>query len=140
LFVNLVTDVTDTRDPVPVGEQFSWVVTVRNTGTGVATGVAVRDRISRAAGSSANLSFVGNPFAQPGFACTTTAGGVDFIEITCTGGTIPAGGSATLTFNVTALSPGVFTNTATADPGNAIVESDEGDNVDTEFTTLTGLT
>jgi uncharacterized repeat protein (TIGR01451 family) len=98
----LVTTVTAAPNPVQAGENVTYTVTVTNTGASTATGVQVADTFPGATLISATA---------PG-GCTGTT------TVTCTLGSIPAGGAAVATIVVKSPSTaGPLTNTASSPPG-----------------------
>jgi uncharacterized repeat protein (TIGR01451 family) len=130
-FVDLTIVKADSKDPVASGETFTYTLTVLNLGTVPATGVAVRDFLQPPAASD-----VGTPVGTNGFACAFS-----FPFVDCTGGTIPAGGSATIVIPASVDNSSAESiqarNTATVDPGNLIAEADEANNQFVELTTIT---
>ncbi len=104
----LVTSISDAPDPVQVGENVTYTITVNNTGATAATGVQVADAFPGATLVSATSSG----------GCTGTT------TVTCGLGTIAGGGSAAATVIVTSPSTvpagGTITNTATSPPGQPI--------------------
>lgn len=59
-----------------------------------------------------------------GFGCSQASG-----VVTCSGGTLPNGGTAHITINTNAPRvEGMYTNTATVDPNNTIAERNENNN------------
>jgi hypothetical protein len=87
------------------------------TGGGPAYGVVVRDTLPT---GSQFLS----ASSDSGFSCSQASG-----VVTCSGGTLQNGGTAHITINTNV--PGVigrYTNTATVDPNNTIVERNEANN------------
>jgi len=107
------------------GLTYSFVV--GNSGNGTASGVTVRDPLPAG-------EILDSYNTNGGFLCdadTMTQ------VVTCSGGTIPAGLTRTITFKVVAPpTPGPILNTATVDPNNAIFESDETNNIVSEQTTV----
>jgi uncharacterized repeat protein (TIGR01451 family) len=101
----LVTSIVDTPDPVQAGDNVTYQVTVTNTGPTAQAGVTVQDDFPGATLVSATA---------PG-ACTGTT------TVTCSLGTIAAGGSAVATIVVTSPSTvpasGNLVNTASSPPG-----------------------
>lgn len=101
----LVTSITDTPDPVQAGDNITYTVKVTNTGPTAATGVTVQDQFPGATLVSAT--------APSGCTGTTT--------VTCSLGTIAAGGFATATIVATSPSTvpgsGNIVNTASSPPG-----------------------
>jgi uncharacterized repeat protein (TIGR01451 family) len=104
---------TDSPDPVLVGQNLTYTVTVANGGPDPATGVTLTDTLP------ANVTYVS---ATPSQGSCSQAAGV----VTCPLGTIAASGSATVTIVVTpqVAAVGTITNTASvtaveADPNGA---------------------
>jgi uncharacterized repeat protein (TIGR01451 family) len=93
---------------VNAGQPISYTITVSNAGPGTATGVSISDTLPGAA----NLSWTENPDKAE---CSITSN-----VLTCSGITIPSGGS----FSVTVTSPtdtadcGTYNNTATFNSTN----------------------
>jgi len=87
----------DSPDPVTVGDNLTYTITVTNGGPDAATNVVVTDTLP------SGVTFVS---ASPG--CVHSAG-----VVTCNLGNIPAGGSVTITIVVTVTAPGTISNTAT---------------------------
>jgi uncharacterized repeat protein (TIGR01451 family)/CSLREA domain-containing protein len=103
----------DSPDPVTVGENLTYTITVTNRGPDAAANVVVTDTLP------SGVTFVS---ASP--ECVHVAG-----VVTCNLGNIPAGGSVTITIVVTPTAPGTISNTArvtsdTLDP-NTDNSSDE---------------
>lgn len=90
---------TDTRDPVGVGEVFSYTINVDNAGPADATGVEVIDTLP------AEVSFVSVTSTQGSCA---ESGGV----VTCDLGTLASGAAATATITVRAKTVGTADDTA----------------------------
>jgi len=104
-------------NPVARNAKVTYRIVVGNDATDPVVGVKVRDFLP--AGSRYIEATGTNQFL-----CTQIASFVD-----CTGGEIPAGGSATITVSAFAPDiPGSYTNQAIADPDNAIPEGNEFDN------------
>jgi uncharacterized repeat protein (TIGR01451 family) len=104
---------TGSPDPVTVGGVLTYQVTVSNAGPANATGVTMTDPLP------AGVTFISASPSQGN--CTPTAG-----TVTCSLGTIPNGGSATITIEVSPTAKGSLRNTARAsanepnpNPGNA---------------------
>jgi uncharacterized repeat protein (TIGR01451 family) len=87
----------DSPDPVTVGDNLTYTITVTNLGPDAATNVVVTDTLP------SGVTFVS---ASPG--CVHSAG-----VVTCNLGNIPAGGFVTITIVVTVTAPGTISNTAT---------------------------
>ncbi|HEV3232435.1 MAG TPA: hypothetical protein VG245_09300, partial [Candidatus Dormibacteraeota bacterium] len=107
--LGIVKTVSPSTSPVPVDSTLTYTITVGNSGDGAAQNVGVTDVISANPAdmySVKTASFVANP-AAPHSAVTQTAAGSYLWEID----TIPAGGSATLSFSVTVTRAGTISNT-----------------------------
>jgi uncharacterized repeat protein (TIGR01451 family) len=87
----------DSPDPVTVGDNLTYTITVTNRGPDPATNVVVTDTLP------SGVTFVS---ASPG--CVHAAG-----VVTCNLGNIPTGGSVAITIVVTVTAPGTISNTAT---------------------------
>ncbi|HEU4939631.1 MAG TPA: CARDB domain-containing protein [Vicinamibacterales bacterium] len=130
----LIAAVTDSPDPVTVGQPLRYIVTAANGGTQDAPNVVVRVTMPPAA----DATFI-SADGSNGFNCSAL-GAVVANAIDCTGD-LPAAGNTVITVNVvpTAAPPADLTLTATIDPGNAFNnESDEGNNTKSETTTVSG--
>jgi uncharacterized repeat protein (TIGR01451 family) len=105
----------------------SYILTVYNNGTVNATNVRVADTLPAGlAGVSVSSTSL--------FVCSYVAP-----TVTCDGGAITAGGNATITINATSPAvDGQITNTASVDPNNTIVESNELNNVSATVNTSVG--
>ena len=90
---------TDSPDPVTVGENLIYTVTVTNNGPDAATGVVLRDTLSE------GMMHVSSTVSQG--SCSQAAG-----VVTCDLGSLADGSSATVTIVVTSTEPGGITNTA----------------------------
>lgn len=105
---DLAVTVTDTPDPVSLGNHLTYRVTTTNHGPARAVGVTLTDRLP------AGASFVS---ASPD--CTHASG-----TVTCALGALASGASTTRQIVVTPMAPGVLTNTivvtsTTSDPSAA---------------------
>jgi uncharacterized repeat protein (TIGR01451 family) len=87
----------DSPDPVTVGDNLTYTITVTNNGPDAAANVVVTDTLP------SGVTFVS---ASPG--CVHAAG-----VVTCNLGTIAVGDSVTITIVVTVTAPGTISNTAT---------------------------
>ncbi len=126
----VLSDITDSPDPANVGQNVDYTFTVTNAGTNDSGAF----EISAAMDNVTGLTFVGASASQ-GFICADIVG----TTVTCSG-TLPAGQSTNvkITFQVTAGSPSTHTLTVKADSGDAVTESSEANNQQTETTTITG--
>jgi len=106
----------DSPDPVTVGDNLTYTITVTNRGPDPATNVVVTDTLP------SGVTFVS---ASPG--CVHSAG-----VVTCNLGTIPAGDSVTITIVVTPTAPGTISNTATVTSDT--LDPNTANNSDTEPT------
>ncbi|MCX4666253.1 hypothetical protein OG453_06175 [Streptomyces sp. NBC_01381] len=119
---DLSTAVSDTPDPVALGDSFTDTVTVANNGPGAATSVDTSVTYTGAAVS------VGSVSSSQG-TCTPSGSTVN-----CSLGSLAASGSATVTVTVEPAATGTVTATATS----SAVEDDPtpGNNSDSESTTV----
>lgn len=90
----------DSADPVHVGEEFRYILTVRNTGNTTATGVEVKDPLPAA------LIYAG--YSAPAGTTCVFGGGT----VVCTVASLPVGGSVTIELKVRATAVGFVSNTA----------------------------
>ena len=111
LFISKV----DSPDPVIVGNNLTYTITVTNNGPLDATGVTLNDTLP------AGVTFVSAPATQG--MCSESAG-----TVTCTFGNVINGATATVTIVVTATAVGQISNTASVtgtetdpDTGNTTV-------------------
>ena len=100
---DLVVTKIDSADPVVVGQQFTYTVTITNNGPSPATSVSLSDSLT-----PTTFSF-GTITPSQG-TCTPLADG----SITCSLGTINNGANATVIVPVTPNAPGTLTNTVSA--------------------------
>jgi len=115
----------DAADPVTVGDNIQYTITVSNAGPSDALNVTCQDVLP------SNVTFVGFSSITQG-----TAGHVAGI-ITCNFGTIPSGGSANFVFVVTADEAGTVSNTVTT--ASSTADPNAANNTDTESTTVVPL-
>jgi uncharacterized repeat protein (TIGR01451 family) len=129
LDIDLSVGKTDSPDPVTGGNELTYTLTVSNTlGTDQATGVKVVDELPN------DVTF-NSAVGTGGFTCSHSSG-----TVTCTGGTINAGSSVTITIKVQISDDGLcgdtITNTAEVDPDDDIFESNENNNEIGNVTTV----
>ncbi len=117
---NLVLTKTDNIDPVVVGNNLIYTLTVSNTGPEDATAVTVTDPLPIGT-TPVNVS--------PSGICTETSG-----LVTCTIGNLPAGASTTIQIEINVTATNDLVNTASV-TGNEI-ESNYEDNTASQMTTV----
>ncbi len=116
------------------GDSVSYTLAVKNEGSATQLNVKVSD------------TFLSNTFTylsasgSNGFSCSQSG-----LTITCTGGTITSGSTATITIlgsinnpSLTCAETESLTDTAEVDPDNSVTESDKTNNTATVTTTVTG--
>ena len=108
--VSLAMSKTDSADPVLLGNNFTYTVSVTNDGPSTATNVTVSDTLP------AQVNLVSVSSSQGGCAA-----------LPCNLGTLTVGQMGTVTITVTAVTEGTFTNTATV----AVDETNNGNGVST---------
>jgi uncharacterized repeat protein (TIGR01451 family) len=113
---------SDSADPVTVGDEFNYVLTVSNNGTDPATEVEVVDMLPN------EVEFVS---ATPSQGTCETQGAK---RVNCALGTIAPGGSATVQIRVRAIRDGQATNTATV--SSTSPDSNPDNNEATHQTTI----
>jgi len=111
----------DAADPVLVGENINWTITVENSGPDAATNVTVTDDLP------SSVSFVS---ATPSAGSCSESGGM----LSCEIGNLASGGSATIAVVATADAAGAVSNTAVT--SSDITDPNESDNSATESTTV----
>lgn len=124
-----ITSITDTPDPVAAGQPLKYTTVAVNGGTAPASGVHIKLDVP-----TTGVNFV-SADGSNGFNCGAPSGGV----IDCVGD-LPGGGTTVITANFVMLLSGLppdLSFTATIDPSNAFVETDEGNNTKTATTTVT---
>ena len=114
---------TDAPDPVSVGSNLTYTITVTNNGPNAATNVSVVDTLP------ASVSFVSSTASQG--SCSGTA------TVTCNLGGIANGASATVSIVVTPGTAGTLNNTATVSATET--DSNAANNSATTSTTVTGV-
>ena len=112
---------TDLQDPITVGGQITYVISVANQGTGEATGVSMTDSLPE------QTIFVSASVTQG--TCNDAEG-----VVTCQLGQLNVDQSATSTIVVITVSTGVLSNTATASSNET--DLDDTDNTDSEDTAV----
>ena len=112
---------TDSADPVTPGSSFSYVLVAHNAGPAQAVGVSVTDTVP------AGL-LIGSALTTQG-SCT-----VANQTVSCSLGTLAVNASATITINVTGLTAGTVSNTATI--SGEQLDPVPGNNSDGEDTTI----
>jgi uncharacterized repeat protein (TIGR01451 family) len=115
---------TDSPDPVHVGQNLTYTITVTNGGPATATGVTLSDTLPKNAGFGSVTASQGTCTIKP-----------EKRLVTCSLGSIAGGTKATVTIVVKPSSKGTITNTATASGGQA--DPNAGNNSATAVTTVT---
>jgi uncharacterized repeat protein (TIGR01451 family) len=131
----LIAAITDSPDPVTVGQPLKYTVTAANAGTQDAPNVFIRVTMPPAT----DATFV-SADGSNGFNCSAL-GAVFPNSIDCTAANMPAGGTTTITVNLTptAPPPADLTLTAKIDVDDVFKnETDEGNNTQSETTTVSG--
>jgi uncharacterized repeat protein (TIGR01451 family) len=127
--------ITKAGSPASVTDKqaLSYAITVKNAGSVAATNVVVTDKVS------SSLWTYRVATGSHGFTCSVSG-----TTVTCTGGIIPSGETASISLtgaiDLTGLEcdqTSTLTNTAKVDPENAIPESNESNNSATVTTQLT---
>ena len=131
----LIAEITDSPDPVTVGQPLRYTVTAANGGTQDALNVVIRVFMPPVT----DATFVSGDGSN-GFNCSAL-GAVFPNAIDCTAANMPAGGTTTITVNLTptAPPPADLTLTAKIDVDDVFKnETDEGNNTQSETTTVSG--
>lgn len=115
-------DLTITAPSGSVSQGTDGIVTATVTNTGTQTAVGVVAVFNLPIGS---IILDVDASAAPGWSCTTNENPVN--QVTCTGNLAP-GPAVTFSFNVYRTTGGSANTNAVVDPGNLIVEDDEGNN------------
>jgi uncharacterized repeat protein (TIGR01451 family) len=122
---------TDSADPVPVGGDFSYVITVTNQSQGVASNVTLDDTLPASLSYlSAGSSLVG----PPGGVCILSGIPVD---VSCAFPDMNPGDTFVLTLHVQVNAIGPITNTATASTSTA--DDDLTNNSASQDTSIVGV-
>jgi uncharacterized repeat protein (TIGR01451 family) len=121
---DLSIDKTDSADPVAVGSEFTYSLAVANAGPDAATGVEVVDNLPN------EVDFVS---ATPSQGTCELQGSK---RVNCALGSLANGGSAMVQIRVRAQRDGQATNMASVSGSPA--DSNQGNNEDTERTTIQG--
>jgi len=94
---------TDSPDPVHIGQNLTYTITVRNNGPNTATGVTLTDQLPKNAGYGSASTTQGTCSLKP-----------SKTEVACNLGTIASGGIVTVTIVVKPTKKGEITNTVSA--------------------------
>jgi uncharacterized repeat protein (TIGR01451 family) len=112
---------TDAPDPVSVGSNLTYTITVTNNGPDTGTGVTLTDTLP------SNVTYVSATSTQG--TCTRSGS-----TVTCSIGTLANGASATVTIVVTPTTAGTITNTASVTCNET--DTNSGNNTATATTTV----
>jgi len=123
---DLSVEKTESADPVTVGSQFSYAITVTNSGPDAATAVALEDTLPN------EVDFVSVATTQG----TCAAQGAK--KVNCDLGNLASGASATVTLQVTAARVGTAANTVTVSATSP--DPNPANNQDTEQTAIQAAT
>jgi hypothetical protein len=123
---NLLATESATPSPFPTFTPVTYRINVFNLGSGAANNVSI-SMFTVLPASLVTWTIGG------GFTCNAPAGGPQALQINCSGGSLPAFSSATLTiqvkiFNQSTPSGTPFTLFGSLDPQNLIPETNESDN------------
>jgi uncharacterized protein DUF11/CARDB protein len=129
-----VGDITDNPDPVPSGNEVTYTTTITNGGSQDALNADGHQVVIRADLPTTGVT-LGAFAASQGFVCVASNSNA---VVTCTGDLL-AGASTTLTIPLTVgpAAPPKLTVKVTADPLDAILETNEANNTQTEDTSVT---
>lgn len=124
----MVINIADTPDPVKVGDNITYTISVANFGPNVASAVVVRDALP------AGTSFVSATTSQ---GSTSMATDNNVTTVTASLGALPVRGSATVTIvvKVNSAPSGVITNSATVITGSG--DLNQAENTATSLTSIT---
>ena len=122
--------ITDNPDPANPGKQVAYTIVGLNGGSQAANGVHIDITLP----SNSAATFVAADGSN-GFNCAAPVGTL----VVCIGD-LPAGGNTVITVKLTVVlaPPGDLVLSATIDPANAFAEVNEGNNTQTETTTVSG--
>lgn len=127
-----VASIVDAPDPVAPGGTLKYTIVAGNAGTAAVPGAHIDVALP------VSGTIVTGKSASNGFTCDGPDGAM---HLDCHGD-FAAGGTTTITIDQQVLTapppPATLTVVATADPTNAIAESDEGNNSQTAVTSVTG--
>jgi len=128
----VLSGLSDNPDPANVGQNVTYSFAVSNGGSSPSGAFDITAKMDT--GALSGIKFVGAAASQ-GFIC----GAIVTDTVTCTGSLL-AGQSTlvTITFQVLAGSPTSHTLEVKVDPTNAVAESSDANNNDSEVTTVTG--
>jgi len=119
--VDLALNISNTPNPVKVGQTLTYTGVVTNNGPEVATGVTLTDTLP------AGVTFLTVTSTQG--SCVEASG-----MVTCTVGTIPSGAIVTVTINVTPTQVGFLSNIASV--ASSVVDTDTTNNSVTQDTVV----
>ncbi len=127
----VLSGLSDNPDAANVGQNITYTFAVANGGSSASGSFDIEAKMDT--GALSGLKFIGASASQ-GFVCS------DIVTdtVTCTG-SLPASQSTnvTIVFEVLADSPSTHTLAVKVDPSNAIAESTDANNDDTEATSVT---
>jgi hypothetical protein len=132
----LISDITDTPDPVNRTKELTWTIVAVNAGTADADGAVIRVQLPDAGVTVSGIA------ATNGFNCVVNPAILPAgMTYDCTAGVVtgfPASSDTTITVVATVNlgAPDELVLTAQADPANAFVEADEVNNTLTQTTTV----
>jgi LPXTG-site transpeptidase (sortase) family protein len=121
---------------VAVGSPFNWTIAVTNSGAAPATFANGQVVMSDALPGASSYYPQGNLTVTPAGAITCT---INNTALACTANgtyTLAAGSSFSVTFQVTPTAGGSLANTAVADPGQVMPETNENNNTGSDTVTV----